>query len=502
MQARASRKTTTFYQAILPAAVVCAILAAACFLGAAIVSAGSDSSSQTLAVGVIAVLTIGAVVCFAFELPVIAVVRYAFIFSFFFKGEINFYKLDEIEDPSGFNLSLTLIAAVILLLYDSLVVNDDGEEKIFPAAFSVLLAGLFVCALISVLYSGSTLFGWFSLWSFTTSILIAFVVASHFSQRDRLVQLVVGLAAGILFTGITALSQYALDFPTNLAFFGTGTEKEMLGTQSQALSRVPAFMRTPTEMAWIVSALLPIVIAPLVCRVKIFESWQKLLLPVAAFWGIVGVILSLARGSWISLLIGIALVISCGWYKLSKSERKSYFVSVAVAIVSAMLLLAPFASRIQERLTADDEGSAYIRVPLMETALRMIQDNPLVGVGLNNYRSAMTKYDETADFVSQIFPNPVHNVFAHITAEAGVPAGIIFSLLIFVAFFECFKTMATRDRLLFALALGASAGMLAFVISAVKEPGSLGSVRPPMRTLFLLFGMILAMSRLRRQQIF
>jgi O-antigen ligase len=114
----------------------------------------------------------------------------------------------------------------------------------------------------------------------------------------------------------------------------------------------------------------------------------------------------------------------------------------------------------------------------------------------------MTRYDETGVFVSQVFPNPVHNVFAHVASEIGVPGGIIFCLLIFAALYECFKTMTARDRLLFALALGAAAGIIAFVISAMKEPGSLGSTRPPVRTLFFLFGTISAIGRLRRRLFF
>jgi O-antigen ligase len=298
---------------------------------------------------------------------------------------------------------------------------------------------------------------------------------------------------------VVALSQYAFDFPTNLDFFGTGTEEEQLGTQSQLLSRVPAFLRTPTEMAWVVSALLPLVITPVVCRVKSFGSWRRIILVTAAFSGIVAVILSLARGSWISLLAAIAIIVLFGWYRLSTAEKKTYLISVGGVLVLSCLLLSPFAERIYERLTADDDGSALIRVPLMETAARMIKDNPLVGVGLNEYRASMTKYDETDIFVSQAFPNPVHNVFAHITAEVGVPGGIIFCLLILAALFECLTAMTARDRLLFALGLGVAAGLIAFVISAMKEPGSLGSTRPPIRTCFFLFGTILAVGRIRRQ---
>ena len=503
MHARAASKTTTFGAAtILPLAIVCLLLLGACLLGATVISIGGASSSQTLAIGSIAFLAIGAIACFVLELPLITVVRFAFIASFFFKGEVNFYKINEIEDPSGFNLSLTLLTGLILLVYDWFVDEENVGEKLFPTAFWILLAALLLCAVLSVIYGGSTLLGWFSVWSFLTSLLVAVAITSHFSRRERLVQLAVGLAAGLLFTGIIALSQYAIDFPTNLAFFGTGTEDEMLGTQSQILSRVPAFLRTPTEMAWVVSTLIPLVIAPVVCRVRNFKSWQKTLLLAAAFSGTIAVILSLARGSWISLLIAVSLVFLIGWYRLSTIEKRTYFISISGVVVLACLLLIPFAGRIYERLTEDDQGSSAIRMPLMETAARMIEDNPLVGVGLNGYRASMTKYDETAIFVSQVFPNPVHNVFAHVTAEVGIPGGIIFCLLILISLYECFRTMTMRDRLLFALSLGVCAGIIAFVISGMKEPGSLGSVRPPIRTLFFLLGVVLALGRLRRQLVF
>ncbi len=494
---REIEKNSNFTETAKQFALIGGLFFAACLLGAAIIGVGGGAHSQTLMLGALVFFALGAAVCFALELPVMAAARFVFIFSFFFKAEVNFYKIDEVEDPSGFNLSLTLLMALILLVHDQFA--DKSREKIFPTSFSILLLALFGCAVISVLFNGSNLLGWFSVWSFLTSVLVAFAIASHFSQRERLIELITGLAVGLLFTGIISSTQYALDFPTNLAFFGTGTEEELLGTQAQILSRVQAFLRTPTEMAWVISTLIPLVIAPIVCRVKNFETWQKILLPAAMFLGIIAVILSLARGSWISLVVGIAILVLFGWWRISKSERTNYFVSVGGAGLLVCVLLLPFSARIYERLTADDDGSALIRLPLMETAVRIIEDNALVGVGLNNYRTAMPKYDETSIFVTKVFPNPVHNVFAHITAEIGIPGGIIFCLLIIVALFECFKAMTNHDRLLFAVALGTAAGLLAFIISAIKEPGSLGSGRPPLRTLFFMFGTILAISRMRRQ---
>ena len=69
----------------------------ACLLGAAVVTGGGNSSAQTVAFGVLAVLAIGGMLCLVLELPIVTVVRFAFIASFFFKGEMNLYKRDEVQ---------------------------------------------------------------------------------------------------------------------------------------------------------------------------------------------------------------------------------------------------------------------------------------------------------------------------------------------------------------------------------------------------------------------
>ncbi len=476
------------------------LILAACLMGVAVVGAGGSSSIHTMVLGAAAVIAIGAVTSVIADLPVLGLARIAFIASFFFKGDLNLIKIDEIEDPSGLNLSITLLAGLFLLFHDVFV--DAMKDRVFPVHFSLAVIGLMLCALFSVLSSGATTLGGVSLVSLATSIMIAYVTASHFGRPERIKLLVVGIGIGVLVTGVVALLQYAVQWPLNLPIIGTGTEEEQLGTQSIVFSRVPGFLRTPNGMAWVISSLIPIVAAPLICRVKSFTSQQRMILIGAVAAGIVGVILSLARGSWIGLVTALALLIMFGWIRLSKPERKSYVFVAGGAVVLVLALLLPFSSSIYNRLTADDEGAASIRTPLLENAVLMIQDNPLTGVGMNGYRTHMAKYDETGIFVSQVFQNPVHNVFAHVTAEIGLPGGLLFCFLILAALYECLRTMASGDRLLFALALGAAIGLVAFVISGMKEPAALGSVRPPMRTLFLMLGTVMAVGRIRRMALF
>ena len=78
---------------------------------------------------------LGVVTAFYFELPVIIAVRYAFVASFFFKGDLSLFKINEMEDPSGLNLSLTLFTAVILVVYDHFY--EDTSERVFPNHSSI-----------------------------------------------------------------------------------------------------------------------------------------------------------------------------------------------------------------------------------------------------------------------------------------------------------------------------------------------------------------------------
>ncbi len=479
-------------------ALIGGLVSGAGLLGMSVATAGGGSTVNTLAIGGIILFALGAFVSWALELPAIGVVRYVFIASFFFKGDLTVFKVDEVEDPSGLNLSITLILGLILVAYDHF--NDGEQERVFPVLFSILLAALFVCAAVSVVVSGSTSLGGFSLLSLFTSILITFATASHFARRDRLVQLISGLGVGVLLTGLVAFTQSTFDWPTNLPFLGTGTEAEQLGTQSIELSRVPGFLRTPNGMAWVISCFVPVVLAPVICRIERFTFVQRILLLTAGFAGVVAVILTLARGSWLGLAVALILVVMLGWYRLSQDERRTYFLSASAALILTGALLTPFWPRIYDRLTEDDRGAASIRVPMMENALRMIEANPLTGVGVNGYRTEMTRYDETGIFVSQVFPNPVHNVFAHVTVEIGIPGGIIFCLLLVFAFVECLKAMTRHDRLVFGLGLGLAVALIAFAISGFKEPASLGSVRAPMRTFFLLIGIVMALARMQRAQ--
>ena len=479
-----------------------AAAALAALAAAVMVVVGAESNVILLAAAAVLLFAAGAAVWMLLELPVLPFVRLAFVLSFFVKLDLSLLKVDETEDPSGLNFSLTVACAVILLAHDWYY-EENAESKVFPFAFVLLLSGLLICAVLSVVYSDYELLGVLSLWSLAGSVLIACALASHYAQRERLIELVLMLTAGLIFNGAVSSSQFVIGFPLNLPTFGTGTENELAGTQAVVFSRSQGFLRTPTEMGWVISVLMSFVVAPLICRVKDFGIWTKLCFATAGLASAAAIILSLARGSWGGLVLAMVILLIGGFWRLTPAERSKYLFTMFGASLLAVLMLAPFSSKIYDRLTGDDEDSAATRIPLLQVAGNIISHNRTVGIGLSSYRSQMTKYDNTGVFISQVFPAPVHNVFAHVTAEIGIPGGVFFALLILWAMWTNWRTMRAAsnfDALRFALALALFAGLAAWIASAMKEPAALGSVRPAMRTLFFMFGATLAVSRLQSAQ--
>ncbi|MGH9845691.1 MAG: O-antigen ligase family protein, partial [Blastocatellia bacterium] len=163
------------------------------------------------------------------------------------------------------------------------------------------------------------------------------------------------------------------------------------------------------------------------------------------------------------------------------------------------LLAIPFSGKIVSRLTDDDRGSAEVRLPLIQVALAMIADNPVLGVGMGSYESVMRNYDETPELVTEHFDWPVHNVYLHIAAETGLPGLLLFLALAALASRRGWMVLRNSgaDPLLRALALGLLAGMAAYLINGLKEGSCFqtGMMRP----FFLLCGLLLANERASRR---
>jgi O-antigen ligase len=91
---------------------------------------------------------------------------------------------------------------------------------------------------------------------------------------------------------------------------------------------------------------------------------------------------------------------------------------------------------------------------MMKVALNIIKENPMTGVGLNNYSNVMNRYDRTRENISYKFPFPVHNAFLIIACESGLLAMVCFIFILFGAALSSLRFFLMEDRLLSLIGIG------------------------------------------------
>jgi len=97
------------------------------------------------------------------------------------------------------------------------------------------------------------------------------------------------------------------------------------------------------------------------------------------------------------------------------------------------------------------------RVKMIEMAIPMMLDNPILGVGLFNY-----EFHSMDEFR---FWHPVHNDYLRLGAETGFPGLLLFLLILILPLRQAIKMLNCRDKFLFATALGAMCGMVAMMVA-------------------------------------
>jgi O-antigen ligase len=189
-----------------------------------------------------------------------------------------------------------------------------------------------------------------------------------------------------------------------------------------------------------------------------------------ALWAGAGLVLVLmvfltsSRGGFVGLLVaGVVFV-----YR--RRGLAGATALVLVLIVSVLVLPTDLGSRAMATIFQDSsqlppglETSNRAHVALFWAALRMIGDNPLFGVGPLNFKDLSTLYTGLDQ------GNIAHNSFLEIAAELGLPALVVFFVLLAATFRTLGRVARLRGgpqvRELAGWAEGLRSGLLGFLVA-------------------------------------
>ena len=411
--------------------------------------------------------------------------------TFSFRDGVTFTVL-----ANGFFVSLTdlLLAPLVVVWLHQLFSDKDYPRPHFPRDWLTVIVLLFLINLVSAMFVARLPFFSFSMLFLQLKMYFIMFFLANYIRTEHDFRLVgYAFAAVLIFEGLVVMEQ---------RFVGVLFTAENLGRSISIKSHIEgggSMIRNggtlghPNDLAMYINLCLPIVTFMLLMERK---TVRKVFLVAAILLAMAALIGSGSRGGW----LGMGLSFSVGAFFWLRKQGKNPFKGMLIMAVSLALLFAVLfvgSQTFHERLVKGDKEAAEIRIPLMEVAMQMVKEHPVLGVGLNLYTREMVPYDRTNYFVAYSYDQPVHNTFLMIAAECGLPAMILFCVFIFFVFKEAYHVVVRGQGMVFVVGLGILCSMVSwFVHNQVNLTTPFGDA-----TLYVLFG-ILAAARnyVQRQQ--
>lgn len=282
------------------------------------------------------------------------------------------------------------------------------------------------------------------------SLLIFFAIILFVNSKEELQYFFLGFAFGLLYEGLIAVHQW-LRGPVGLSFLG----EQFWGWQAMGTFVHPS-----------VAGFYMSLMSVLTFRMAVYLRPKYHTFYIAAFFiGVVALYATLNRANWLGFAGAMVIMFSIDFFRGKALTKKARGLLTMMAVM-ALLGTLRYGSVIIDRFSdAEDSMMAErssSRKNLALDAVRIMNDHPVTGVGLNNYREFVSK--ETAGL--QI----VHCSYLLIGAELGYPGLILFVLIILSFLYVGFKSRKSRDQFMYHIASAAVTGILAFAIAMLPSP--------------------------------
>ncbi len=216
----------------------------------------------------------------------------------------------------------------------------------------------------------------------------------------------------------------------------------------------------PNELALNTVVLMPICIALMLLANNPFSRlcWAA----GVAIMGL-GIVVTFSRGGFLALVAAGLVIV---WEFGLKGRRASVFAlaGVSILLLVAWLVPAGYGLRLKTIMNpeTDETGSAQQREFLLRRSLEVTLQRPLLGVGPGNFPEASGVW------------RGAHNTYTQLSAEAGIPALLLFLWIFRRTFARINRTirLAAHNRQVHLLAQGMRASLVALAVGAFFYDGA------------------------------
>lgn len=147
----------------------------------------------------------------------------------------------------------------------------------------------------------------------------------------------------------------------------------------------------------------------------------------------------------------------------------AWSVVVLLAVLELMIVRNVFTPPGQPVLAARDEESVNTRFDIWVSALHMVQDYPLTGVGMNMFREKpIRRLYPVPSFTQPVLPH-AHNEFLQMAADLGIPGFALFITWYGIAFYTLVRAFRRGKNNLKVLVVAVAGGLLAHIFFSLGD---------------------------------
>ncbi|EKD65274.1 MAG: O-Antigen Polymerase family [uncultured bacterium] len=367
--------------------------------------------------------------------------------------------------------ALYLTDILIFLLFVFWLINKIRSKKkeviIHDSKFMVFSA-LVVFLILGILFSKNQAAGWYGLLKLVELIFLGFYTAINIKKIKINIVLIL-LSVGLIFESFLATVQYLQQSSVDgiFYFFGERTFNGQTPGIANASIGGELFLRPygtfphPNVLAGYLIVVMTMIISKFNPSTKLRTGEQKSKLIKILFlgsltFGTIALFLTMSRIAivlWM-LIVGLWFIqfsvfnlkfkmkyknlINKNSMKISNFKLKI----LTLVLVASVLFLSPLHSRFTDLKLTDE--SVTIRQELIKSSVFMIKENPIFGVGINNYLDQLPYYQRINNYFTDL--QPVHNIYFLVAAQTGI-VGLAFFIWFIFKTYQRIKNTTQNSKL-------------------------------------------------------
>ena len=302
---------------------------------------------------------------------------------------------------------LSLTSIIILPVFSFIIVKIMfGQKNLYVnKKTDIIIFLLFIWMTLSVFYAKNTNVVIMSLITYFQLILTYFIIKSSIDNEkewQKILNIIILLGFGIIIFSCFSIIKNPSDY-----LFAEEISNDM---------RVMGSALNPNMFARILIFMLPFCIYFSIKRSKLF------FIPVILISLLV--IGSFSRAG----ILGMIIVYGSSISTLHKFFKRGFVITIILIVsLGTIILLFNIENMIISRFQQNDKGgSIEVRLDMVDTALDMLEKNPLTGVGLNNFVENSHLYGRRPHFM-----RAAHNGYLDVLATLGFPGFLLLLSLIY-----------------------------------------------------------------------